>query len=54
MEPVRPREGGYRDRDGPPRDGGYSRRDDDAPRKRGYDDGGSNGYQEDPRKLRRY
>ncbi|KAI9733178.1 MAG: hypothetical protein M1818_007296 [Claussenomyces sp. TS43310] len=55
MEPVRPREiGGYRDRDGP-RDGGYGRpRDDDAPRKRHYDDVGTGGYQEDPRKLRRY
>ncbi|KAH8672524.1 U1 small nuclear ribonucleoprotein of 70kDa MW N terminal-domain-containing protein [Tricladium varicosporioides] len=51
MEPVRPREGGgYRDRD---RDGGYSSgrpREDDT-RKRPYE---SNGYEEDPRKLRRY
>ncbi|TGO20645.1 hypothetical protein BPAE_0278g00090 [Botrytis paeoniae] len=56
MEPVRPRDGsGYRDRDGPrdgPRDGGYGGRPrEDDSRKRPYD---SNGYEEDPRKLRRY
>ncbi|RAL68645.1 hypothetical protein DID88_007355 [Monilinia fructigena] len=54
MEPVRPRDGsGYRDRDGPrdgPRDGGYGGRPrEDDSRKRPYD---SNGYEEDPRKLR--
>ncbi|EHL00561.1 putative U1 small nuclear ribonucleoprotein 70 kDa like protein [Glarea lozoyensis 74030] len=54
MEPVRPREGGrdgggYRDRD---RDGGYGGRPrEDDSRKRQYE---SNGYEEDPRKLRRY
>ncbi|KAL9095548.1 MAG: hypothetical protein Q9163_006503, partial [Psora crenata] len=47
-EPVRPRDGGYGDRD---RDRGFSRgRDDDQDRKRPYDGGGY----EDPRKLRRY
>ncbi|KAF7899955.1 hypothetical protein EAF00_004291 [Botryotinia globosa] len=56
MEPVRPRDGsGYRDRDGPrdgPRDGGYGGRPrEDDSRKRPYE---SNGYEEDPRKLRRY
>ncbi|KAF7909465.1 uncharacterized protein EAF01_003183 [Botrytis porri] len=52
MEPVRPRDGsGYRDRDGP-RDGGYGGRPrEEDSRKRPYD---SNGYEEDPRKLRRY
>ncbi|PQE25095.1 u1 small nuclear ribonucleo protein [Rutstroemia sp. NJR-2017a BVV2] len=49
MEPVRPRDG-YRDRD---RDGGYgSRPREDDSRKRPYEN--SNGYEEDPRKLRRY
>ncbi|TAQ84620.1 hypothetical protein B7494_g7051 [Chlorociboria aeruginascens] len=46
MEPVRPRDG-YRDRDGGY--GGRSR--EDEPRKRPYE---SNGYEEDPRKIRRY
>ena len=51
MEPVRPRDGpGYRDRDD--RDGGYGGRPrEDDSRKRQYE---SSGYQEDPRKLRRY
>jgi len=51
MEPVRPRDGGYRDRD---RDGGYGGggrpREEDS-RKRQYE---GNGYEEDPRKIRRY
>ncbi|PMD58919.1 RNA-binding domain-containing protein [Hyaloscypha bicolor E] len=49
MEPVRPRDGGYRDRD---RDGGYGGRPrEDDSRKRQYE---GSGYEEDPRKLRRY
>ncbi|KAG9239082.1 putative U1 small nuclear ribonucleoprotein 70 kDa like protein [Amylocarpus encephaloides] len=52
MEPVRPRDGGrdggYRDRE---RDGGYGRPREEESRKRQYE---SNGYEEDPRKLRRY
>ncbi|TVY38686.1 U1 small nuclear ribonucleoprotein 70 kDa-like protein [Lachnellula subtilissima] len=60
MEPVRPRDGGrdggrdsgYRDRDRDGRDGGYGGRPrDDDSRKRQYE---SNGYEEDPRKIRRY
>ncbi|KAH8801608.1 U1 small nuclear ribonucleoprotein [Xylogone sp. PMI_703] len=45
MEPVRPRDSGYRDRDGE-----YVRPREDDTRKRGYE---GSGY-EDPRKLRRY
>ncbi|KAE8451572.1 hypothetical protein EG329_003645 [Mollisiaceae sp. DMI_Dod_QoI] len=53
MEPVRPRDGGFRDRDRGDRDGGgYGGRPrDDDSRKRGYE---GSGYEEDPRKLRRY
>jgi U1 small nuclear ribonucleoprotein len=52
MEPVRPRDGGYRDRDGASGGGGYGGRPrEDDSRKRTYE---SNGYEEDPRKLRRY